>query len=124
MAEKKRTRYRPVELNRDHARPRTAPAPAGEAMEARLAEVVQPATFAVVEQYRHLGLRFRILTLPVMVALVLAMIWRQIPSVTTLAQMLARESRRFAPVPIRSSPCCGCRAQMAALSACEPGKRS
>ena len=102
MAEKKRTRYRPVELNRDHARPRTAPAPAGEAMEARLAEVVQPATFAVVEQYRHLGLRFRILTLPVMVALVLAMIWRQIPSVTTLAQMLAREPLLWAP-PVQVS---------------------
>jgi hypothetical protein len=102
MAEKKRTRYRPVNLNRDHARPRTAPAPACEAVEARLAEVVEPATYRLLEQYRQLGLRFRILTLPVMVALVLAMIWRQIPSVTTLAQTLAREPLLWAP-PLRVS---------------------
>src|SRR5438128_2053574 len=32
MAKKTRTRYRPVDLNRDHARPRTAPAPTCEAL--------------------------------------------------------------------------------------------
>jgi len=91
-----------VDLNRDHARPRTAPSPTCEVVEARLAEVVQPATYALMEQYRQLGLRFRILTLPVMVGLVLAMIWRQIPSVTTLTQMLARESVLWVP-PVRVS---------------------
>ncbi len=66
-------------------------------MEARLAELVQPATYALAEHYRRLGLRWRVLTLPVMVALVLAMIWRQIPSVSTAAQMLAREPLLWAP---------------------------
>lgn len=102
MTETTHSRSRPVHLNRDHARPRTAPAPTCEAVEARLAEVVQPATYVVMEQYRQLGLRFRILTLPVMLALVLALIWRQIPSVTTLAQILVREPLLWAP-PLRVS---------------------
>lgn len=102
MSKSSHTHTRPIHLNRDHARPRHAPAPPCEAVEARLAEVVQPATYAVVEQYRQLGLRYRILTLPVMMALVLALIWRQIPSVTTLAQTLAREPLLWVP-PLRVS---------------------
>lgn len=96
------TSYRPPELNRDHARPRTAPAPSSPAVEARLAELIRPATYALAAQYRQLGLRWRVLTLPVMVALVLAMIGRQVPSVTTLVQLLARESLLWAP-PRRGS---------------------
>ncbi len=62
-------------------------------MEARLDELVRPASYAVAEQYRQVGLRARILTL----AVVLAIVWRQIPSVTTVAQMLAREPLLWAP---------------------------
>lgn len=83
-------------------RPRGAPGPSDEAIEARLAEVVGPATYAVAEQYRRYGLRWRVLTLPVMVALLVALIWRQVPSVRTLARMLARESLLWA-VPRRVS---------------------
>lgn len=90
-------RYRPPELNRDHARPRTAPAPTSAAVEARLTELINPATYALTEYYRHLGLRWRVLTLPVMVALILTMIWRQVPAVTTLVQMLAREPLLWTP---------------------------
>ena len=97
MSRTRTSTYRPVELNRDHARPRTAPAPTNAAIEARLTELVGPATFELVEQYRRLGLRWRVLTLPVMVALVLALIWRQVPSITTLGQLLARESVLWVP---------------------------
>jgi hypothetical protein len=41
--------------------------------------------------YRALGLRNRILNLPVMVALVLAMLWRQVPGVNALQRLLSRE---------------------------------
>jgi hypothetical protein len=60
-------------------------------VEARLVELVGPATYAVAEQYRRHGLRWRILTLPVMVALLVALIWRRVPSVRGLASLLERE---------------------------------
>ena len=66
-------------------------------MDARLAEVVGPATYAVAEQYRRYGLRWRVLTLPVMVALLVALIWRQVPSVQELARLLARDHLLWAP---------------------------
>src|SRR5579859_2024299 len=90
-------RYRPPALNRDHARPRNAPAPLDAAMEEHLTTLVSPATYALTDQYRRLGLRFRILSLPVMVALVLTLIWRQVPSVSTLVQLLAREPLLWVP---------------------------
>jgi len=73
------------------------PGPTSEELEGRLAEVVGPATYAVAEQYRQYGLRWRILTLPVMVALLVALIWRPVPSVRTLARLLAREPLLWAP---------------------------
>jgi hypothetical protein len=97
MSRTRSSTYRPPDLNRDHARPRTAPAPTSAAVEVRLAELISPATYALAEQYRRLGLRWRVLTLPVMVALVLSLIWRQVPSVSTLAVLLAREPLLWAP---------------------------
>jgi hypothetical protein len=44
-----------------------------------------------VAYYRQLGLRDRILNLPLMVALVLTLLWRQVPSVHELTRLLARE---------------------------------
>ncbi|TAK27077.1 MAG: hypothetical protein EPO21_24515 [Chloroflexota bacterium] len=90
-------RYRPPDLNRDHARPRTAPAPSDAAIECRLADLISPATYALADHYHRLGLRWRILTLPVMVALLVTMIWRHVPSVLTLVQMLSRESLLWTP---------------------------
>src|SRR5439155_7581948 len=58
---------------------------------ARLSELVHPATLAQVAHFHDLGLRERLLTLPVMVALVLSMIWRQIGSVSTLLHLLNEE---------------------------------
>lgn len=82
---------RPVVLNRDHARPRTAPAPASPAVEARLTELVSPAAFAQGDEYRRRGLRERVLALPVMVAVVLSIVWRQVPAVSEALRLLERE---------------------------------
>ena len=87
----------PPKWDRDHVRPRGAPGPTSEEMDARLAEVVGPATYAVAEQYRRYGLRWRVLTLPVMVALLVALIWRQVPSVRSLARLLARDHLLWTP---------------------------
>jgi hypothetical protein len=57
----------------------------------RLTELIHPHTLSQVAHYHDLGLRERILTLPVMVALVLSMIWRQIGSVSTLLHLLREE---------------------------------
>ena len=83
--------YRPVTINRDHARPRQPPRPSDPEIEARLTELVSPTVFALLAEYRRLGLRQRVLTLPVTVALVLTLIWRQVPSVSELVRLVARE---------------------------------
>jgi hypothetical protein len=90
-------RRRPPELRRDHARPTAAPAPSCPAVEARLAELVSPVAFALADEYRRLGLRARVLALPAMVAVVLAMVWRHVPSVSELVRTLAREDLLWAP---------------------------
>jgi hypothetical protein len=77
--------------NPDHARRTHVPAPADTEIEQRLTELVQPAVFAELAHYRSLGLRNRILTLPLMVALVLTLIWRRVAGVCTLQRMLGRE---------------------------------
>ena len=97
-----RVRRRPVVLARDHARPRTAPAPASPAVEARLTALIGPAAFALGDEYRRLGLRQRVLGLPVMVGVVLALIWRQVPSVSELVRVLEREHLLWVP-PVRVS---------------------
>lgn len=93
----RRPRSRSVVLDRDHARARTAPAPSSPAVEQRLTELVSPVAFALGDEYRRLGLRARVLSLPVMVGVVLAMIWRQVPSVSELVRTLHREHLLWAP---------------------------
>src|SRR5438128_1367664 len=90
--------YRPPDLNRDHARPRNQPAPANAVIEAEMTNLVGPATLALTTYYQSLGLRARILTLPITVALVLALIWRQIPSVSELTRLVQRERVLWAPL--------------------------
>lgn len=65
--------------------------PPDEQMAQHLQEIVHPATLAQVKHFYELGLRERTLTLPVMVALVLSMIWRQIGGVSELARLLQSE---------------------------------
>jgi hypothetical protein len=88
---RRQTPGRPVELERDHARPRTVPAPTTEQMETHLQLLLYPAVFGLRDRYRALGHRERILSLPVMVGILLSLVWRQIASVTELQRVLARE---------------------------------
>ena len=82
---------RRVHVNPDHTRRTHVPAPSDAEIEYRLDTLVKPAVFAELDYYRSLGYRNRLLGLPVMVALVLALIWRRVPGVCTLQRMLARE---------------------------------
>jgi len=77
--------------NPDHSRRTHVSAPADSEIEARLTELVKPAVYAEMEHYRRLGLRNRLLTLPVMVSLVLTLIWRRVPGVMELVRLVARE---------------------------------
>ena len=77
--------------NPDHIRRRNVPAPDNEAIKAQLTELLTPAIAGQMAYYRQLGMRSRILTLPLMVAAVLTILWRQVPSVHELTRMLARE---------------------------------
>jgi len=77
--------------NPDHVRRRNVPGPDNEVIEAQLTELLTPAIAGQMAYYRQLGLRSRILTLPLMVAAVLTLLWRQVPSVHELTRMLARE---------------------------------
>src|SRR5512144_460460 len=58
---------------------------------ARLTELVYPAALNTLSEFRRRGLRERVLTLPVMVALVLALIWRQLSGVAELARLVQQE---------------------------------
>jgi hypothetical protein len=84
-------RYKGANHNPDHSRRTHVAAPADSEIEQRLNDLVKPAVFAELAYYRRLGLRNRLLTLPVMVAIALAMIWRRIPGICTLQRMLASE---------------------------------
>jgi hypothetical protein len=84
-------RHRRAVDNHDHARQTHVPAPADADIARRLDDLVKPAVFAELAHYRQLGLRNRLLTLPVMVAVVLAMLWRRIPGVCSLQRLLAQE---------------------------------
>ncbi len=67
------------------------PSTSNEEIERRLEELLTPAVFDQMAYYRQLKMRERILTLPLMVALVLTVLWRQVPSVRELTRLLARE---------------------------------
>src|ERR687885_1605549 len=71
-------------------------------VEARLTALIHPLTLRQVAHYHDLGLRERVLSLPVMVALGLSMIWRQVGSVTTLTHLLHREGLLWT-APVRVS---------------------
>lgn len=79
---------RAIQRDRSKRPPVSPPAPE---VEARLTELIHPLTLGQVAHYHDLGLRERVLSLPVMVALVLSMIWRQVGSVTTLTHLLHHE---------------------------------
>jgi hypothetical protein len=87
-------------IQRDR-RTRPSVAPAAPDVEARLAELIQPATLAQVAAYREAGLRQRLLTLPVMTAFVLSLVWRQLGSVSEAVRVLRQEGLLWAdPLPV------------------------
>ena len=77
--------------NPDHVRRVNVPGLQDETLEAEFEELLSPAIYAQSAYYRSLGLRDRILNLPLMVAAILALLWRQIPSVCELTKTLNRE---------------------------------
>ena len=83
--------------NPDHVRRTNRPSPDNEVIEERLKALLTPAVFGQLAYYRSRGLRDRILSLPVMVAAVLVMLWRQVPSVCELTKMLGREEWLWTP---------------------------
>jgi Transposase DDE domain len=89
--------HKPTPLRRDHARPRHQPHRLEAVIDQHLIDFVRPATYQVADSYRRLGLRERVLTLPVMVALVLTLIWRKVPAVSEVVRLLARERLLWTP---------------------------
>ena len=63
-------------------------------------EIVHPATLTQMACFHQLGLRERILTLPIMVALVLAMIWQQMSGVSELVRTVSNQMLLWVP-PIK-----------------------
>lgn len=70
---------------------RVTVAPSAPQVEQILTQLIHPATYAQVAAYRAAGLRENILTLPVMVAFVISLIWRQMGSVKEAARVMAEE---------------------------------
>ncbi|HEY9638459.1 MAG TPA: IS4 family transposase [Coleofasciculaceae cyanobacterium] len=62
-----------------------------EVIASQLEALLTPAITAQENYYRQLGLRDRILNLPLMVAAVLTLLWRDVAGVTELTRILARE---------------------------------
>lgn len=94
MSEKSKPKKSSVRHTRAIQRARTKrpnSAPPDEQIEARLSELIHPATYAQVATFHALGLRERILTLPVMMAFVLSLIWRHLGSVTEATRVLQQE---------------------------------
>jgi hypothetical protein len=100
MSDKSKAKQSTVRHTRAIQRDRTkrpTVAPSAEVVEQQLAEVVQPAIYAQIAAYQAMGLRHRILTLPVMVAFVLSLIWRQIGSAREAVRTLGEEGFLWAP---------------------------
>lgn len=77
--------------NRDHAKKQHRPMVEDETISSQLKALLIPAITRQEKYYRQLGLRDRILNLPLMVAAVLTLWWRDVAGVTELTRMLARE---------------------------------
>ena len=83
-------------IQRDRSKRPPSPPPDAAVTE-RLTELIHPATLAQVDHFRALGLRERTLTLPVMVALVLSLVWRQVASLAELQHWRPAGRRGSAP---------------------------
>ena len=77
--------------NRDHAKKTQRPMVEDEVLASQLEALVTPAITAQENYYRQLGLRDRILNLPMMVAALLTLLWRDVAGVRELTRILSRE---------------------------------
>ena len=62
-----------------------------EVIASHLKELLSPAIFNQQALYRQLGMRNRILNLPLMLAYVLTLLWRNVPGVQELTRLLHKE---------------------------------
>jgi hypothetical protein len=107
MSEKSKPKKSSVRHTRAIQRDRTKrpnSAPPDEQIEARLTELIHPATYAQVATFHAMGLRERILTLPVMMAFVLSLIWRHLGSVSEATRVLREEGLLWASPQQVSQP--------------------
>jgi hypothetical protein len=68
-----------------------------EVVAAQIEALVTPAITAHENYYRRLGLRDRILNLPLMVAALLTLLWRDVAGVRELTRILGREGCLWCP---------------------------
>ncbi len=78
--------------NPDHVKRHNTPTIDNEAIANQLKALLTPAIAAQQKYYKELGLRSRVLNLSLMVAVVLTLLWRQVPGVQELTRLLAREN--------------------------------
>jgi Transposase DDE domain len=87
--------------NADHVRRKNVPGPDNEVVKARLERLLSRAVYSQIAYFQSLGLRARILSLPLMVAALLTLLWQQIPSVSELTRVLNRDGALwFGPVQV------------------------
>jgi hypothetical protein len=66
--------------------------PPDEQVEQRFHEIIKPTTLAMVTHFHQEGLRERTLTLPVMMALMVSLVWRQISGISELVRLVQSEA--------------------------------
>jgi len=96
MAKKKASSVRHTRSNQVARGQKQPTLPPDEQTAQRIQEVIHPATLAQVGYYQQLGLRERTLTLPVMVAVVVSLVWRQLASVSETLRVLETEGLLWA----------------------------
>lgn len=75
--------------------------PSAENLEQWLKDLIHPAVYTQMGLFRAMGLRARILTLPVMMAFVMSLIWRQIGAVGEAVRVLNQEGLLWVnPTPV------------------------
>jgi len=81
----------PRKITRDHAKKKQRPMVENRVIAEHLTALLTPAIRSQSRFFRELGLRDRILTLPLMVAAVLTLLWRDVPGVSELGRLLETE---------------------------------
>src|SRR5712691_7354059 len=79
------------------------PMPAVEEVEQRLTDLLSPSLLAPRQPQRLIRMRQRLLTLPVMVAILVSCVWRRLPAGAEVQRVLAREGLLgVVPMPVSS----------------------